>query len=86
MSDEMIMQIVNWVIAIIPSLTAITTAVGVIYKVIKQFAELKKEVVDMKDIEEVKGQMNIILNENAKLKKSINELLTKIDHVDRSKQ
>lgn len=77
------MQIVNWIIAIIPSLTAIATACIAIYKMVKALAETRKEVTDMKDLEEIKVQMQVILQENANLKQVIYEMLEKIDKVKR---
>lgn len=74
------------VVAWLPSIIAILTFVGVVFKLIKEFVALKKTVVDMKSIEDVNDKMKQVLNENYELKKDINELLTKIDHVDRRKK
>lgn len=77
-------QIVQYVISILPSVIAVLTTVGVIIKTLHQFADLKKQVTDMKAIEDVKSQLKMILTENYELKKTLNETMTKIDHVDRS--
>lgn len=44
---------------------------------------LKEEVQSTKEYQDVKAQLAIVQQENAKLKKTINELLTKIDKVVR---
>lgn len=76
-------QIVEWVLAILPSLIAVLTMVGVIVKTIKSFTDLKKEVADMKALEEVKTQLKEVLKENRELKRTINETLTEITRVQR---
>lgn len=76
-------QIIEWVIAILPSLIAVFTTIGMIVKVIHQFADVKKDVADMKCIEDLKEQMTQVLKENYELKKTLNETMTKIDHVQR---
>lgn len=76
-------KIVEWVIAIIPSIIAIITTLTAILKVLKQFKDVKADVADMKCIEELKEEIKQLLEENYALKKAINETLTKIDHVQR---
>lgn len=76
-------QIVEWVIAIIPSVISICTCVGIILKVIKEFSALKAQVADMKALEDLKKQLKDVLQENMQLKQTINQTLTKIDHVKR---
>lgn len=76
-------QIISIVIGVFPSLTAIVTMIGVIAKTISAFTKLKKQVVDMKDITELKADMKRVLEENYELKKTLNETMTKIDHIER---
>lgn len=76
-------QIIQLVITIFPDALAIFTTVGVIVKVIKSFKELKKQVTDNKPIEEMNRKLDKVMTENYELKKKLNELLTKIDHVER---
>lgn len=71
------------VVAWLPSIIALGTFIGVVVKIIKEFASLKKEVTDMKDIKDIKLQLRTLSEENCTLKKQLNELLTKIDHVKR---
>lgn len=76
-------QIVEWVIAIIPSIIAVLSTVGLIWKVIKNFKKLKDDVSKMTAMEDIRNQLKEVLQENAKLKKQLNETLTKIDKVHR---
>ena len=76
-------QIVEWVLAILPSLIAVLTTIGAIVSVVKQFASVKKEVADMKAIEDLKTQMKQVLQENYELKKTLNQTMTMIDRVQR---
>lgn len=76
-------QIVEWVIAVIPSIIAVLTTVGAIWKVIKNFKNLKDDVSSMTAMEDIRNQLKEVLQENAKLKKQLNETLTKIDKVHR---
>lgn len=76
-------QIIRLVISVCPSVIAIVTTVGVVLRVIKDFKDLKKQVTDMKSVEELNVKAGLVLQENYELKKKINELLTKIDRIER---
>lgn len=76
-------QIIQIIISVFPSALAILTTVGVVFKVIGQFAALKSQVVDMKEMTEVKTELKALARENRELKKKLNETLTKIDHIRR---
>lgn len=78
------------VIAWLPSLIAIGTAIGVVIKLAKDFVALKKEfiaakkqIADMKCVDELKVEMKEVLAENRELKKKLNETMTLIDRVKR---
>lgn len=75
--------IVEWVITILPSVIAVLSTVGLIWKTIKQFKKLKDDVSNMTAMEDVRNQLREVLQENASLKKKLNETLTKIDKVHR---
>ena len=75
--------IVEYIIAILPSVIAVLSTVGLIWKTIKQFAKLKTDVENMTAMEDIRNQLREVLQENASLKKQINETLTKIDKVHR---
>lgn len=90
-------QIMAIVVAAAPSITAIVGIVAAVLKAIKsnkatsqdvinKFEEVRQEIFNTKEYEELKGQLAIAHKENYELKKKINELLTKIDKIDRSKE
>ena len=65
---------------------AIASVVGQIITFIKQKGELKpliNEIRSTKEYDELKDQLAIVHQENIELKKKLNELLTKIDHITR---
>lgn len=87
-------QIYALIVAAAPALTAI---IGIIFAVVKgiktskstskdvinKFEEVRQEIFNTKEYEELKAQLVLVNQENLELKKKINELLTKIDHVQR---
>lgn len=75
--------IVEWVIAVLPSVIAVLTTVGVIIKTLKEFSELKKQVTDMKAIEDLREQLKIILQENYQLKSQLDKTIAKMNHVNK---
>lgn len=76
-------QIISLVISICPSAVAILTACGVVLRVMHAFKELKREVTDMKSIEQLQQQLGQVIEENYQLKRKLNETLTKIDRIKR---
>ena len=78
---------INLIMAGLISLApAITAVVGQIITFIKQRGELKpliNEIRSTKEYDELKDQLAIVHQENIELKKKLNELLTKIDHITR---
>lgn len=90
-------QIMTIVVAAAPSITAIVGIVAAVLKAIKsnkatsqdvinKFEEVRQEIFNTKEYSELKDQLNIAHQENRELKKKLNELLTKIDKIDRSKE
>lgn len=75
--------IVEWVIAILPSVIAVVTVLVSVLKTLKEFSSVKKDVADMKCIDELKTELGQVIDENYELKKTLNEVLTKMDHVQR---
>lgn len=75
--------IISYVLDILPSFIAVLSTVGLILKVIKNFKKLKDDVSSMTAMEDIRNQLKEVLQENAKLKKQLNETLTKIDKVHR---
>ena len=74
-------QIIEWVIAVIPSIIAVLTTVGVIIKTLKEFKALKQQVTDMKAMEDVKEQLKMVLQENYELKSRLDKTIAKMNHV-----
>lgn len=74
-------SIVEMIIGILPSVIAVLTTVGVVVKVLKEFTALKKEVTNMKAMEEVKEQLKMVIKENYELKVRLDKTIAKIDHI-----
>ena len=75
--------IVQWVLSVVPSVIAILSTVGIILKALKEFAALKKEVTDMKAMEDVRDQLKMILQENYELKSRLDKTIAKVNHVNK---
>lgn len=82
--------ILAYIMAVAPALSAIIGCVVTFVKskatsekVINKFEEVRMEIFNTKEYTELKAQVKEVYNENLILKKKINELLTKIDHIDR---
>lgn len=87
-------QIMSIVIAAAPSISAIVGVVIAIFKgirsnkdtskeVIDKFEEVRQEIFNTKEYSELKDQLLLVHQENVVLKQKLNELLTKIDKVER---
>ena len=90
-------QIMISIVAAAPSLTSI---IGIIFAVLKgvktskttsadvinKFEEVRQEIFNTKEYSELKNQLTIVYQENYELKKKLNELLTKIDHIQRDQE
>lgn len=81
-------------VAAAPAITAILGIVLSVLKLIKEnknssailidkFEEVREEVMNTKEYEDLKDQLAIAHRENLELKLTIKELLTKIDHIQR---
>lgn len=78
----MIDEVVLWIIAIAPSLTAILSGLGLVITVLKKLKEFRQE----QDYEALKSRFKKILDENYELKQLIKELLEKVDGIKRTNQ
>ena len=76
-------EIIQLVISVCPSVVAILTMLGVVLRVVKDFRDLKRLVIDMKSVEDLNVKMSLVLQENIELKKKLNETMCKIDHIER---
>lgn len=62
----------------------LVTIIGIVTSFIKMISVLKANKKESNEkITEIKGELQEVVNQNYALKKQLNELLTKIDHVDR---
>ena len=62
----------------------LVTIIGIVTSFIKMISVLKANKKESSEqITEIKGELQEVVNQNYALKKQLNELLTKIDHVDR---
>ena len=62
----------------------LVTIIGIVASFIKMISVLKaNKKKSNEQITEIKGELQEVVNQNYALKKQLNELLTKIDHVDR---
>lgn len=77
----MIDQITTYIVSILPSLTAILAMVLMVVKVLRSFNSLRDEVKNSKEMEEIKNQIQIVVQENYELKKQIKSLVQKLDKV-----
>ena len=93
MAETIIMAIM----AAAPAITAIAGIIAAVIKlvrhgkitnaqVIEEFHTLEKKVLDTKEYEALKDELLLAHQENRELKKKINELLTKIDHISRGEE
>lgn len=87
-------QIYSIIIAAAPALTAI---IGIVFAVVKgiktskttskdvidKFEEVRQEIFNTKEYSDLKNQLLVAHQENRELKQKLNELLTKIDHIQR---
>lgn len=76
-------QITQLIISIAPSVLAILTMIATVARVLHEFKKVKTQVDEMKSAEWLNNKMGQVIQENYELKKKINELLMKIDHIER---
>lgn len=76
--------IVSWIVAILPSVIAVLTTVGVVIEVIKKFKKLRDDVANMTAMKEIREELKQVVQENYALKKKLNETMTLIDKVHRN--
>ena len=65
-----------YIIAIIPTLTAISTCTIICIKIISAFKSLRQEVNDKTDLREARTEMKQIISEDRALKRRLDKLIT----------
>lgn len=86
-------QIMSVVVAVAPAVAAITGVIISVFKnkegnkvVIDKFNELRTEVANTKEFEQLKLELKLAHEENVKLKKQLNEFLMKLDKIYRGEE
>lgn len=77
----MLTEIEAFIIAYTPLLVTIISTIVMVCKILKSFKDLKEEVKQSKEMQEIRDQVKIVIQENYKLKKQINQLIEKVDKV-----
>lgn len=88
----MIENLIIWLLAAAPAITAILGIVAAVIGIFKnnktnykaltdKFEEVKQQVLDMKEYQSLKDQLQIVHQENIELRKKLNELLTAMTNV-----
>lgn len=75
--------LIPYITAALPSIIAFITAIATIIKGLKEFKLMHKEVMDTKVFEDLRDEMKQVVKENYELKRTLNETMTKIDHIER---
>lgn len=74
------------IIAAVPSVVAICAIIVAVLKVIKKFEETRKAVLDAKEYQELKQELEIAHAENRELKKKLNTLLSRVERIIRPEE
>lgn len=83
MEKAMENEIINMLIAILPSATSIFGIIGAVYGFTKKVKNLKQDIDDKTDCRDLQKTIGKVVDENQQLKKEIEILKTQIDHVHR---
>lgn len=73
--DMDIDSILTIIVAALPAVTSVATGIGVMYKIFKNFNALKKEVKEATELNDIREQFKLILEENLKLKEQLSALI-----------
>lgn len=83
-------QIMSIIVAAMPAITAVVGCIVTFLKnkstcqgVVDKFEEVRSEIFNTKEYSDLKEQLKLVHIENYNLKKTLNELLTKIDKIQR---
>ena len=76
-------EIINMLIAILPSATSIIGTIGAVYGFTKRVKNLKQEIDEKTDCKDLQKTIGKVVDENQHLRKEIDSLKTQIDHVQR---
>lgn len=89
MSEEVISIIVNYLPVVLALLSEIGVVAGVIVKIREAtnniFAKTD-EIVQSNDFTDLRNQMQVVIQENIKLKEQISQMINKIDKIDHEEE
>ena len=75
--------IIQYLIAIIPSIVSVIGIIGAVIGFLRKVKRLKESVDEKTDCRELQKTIAKVVDENQQLRKEINTLRTRIDHVNR---
>ena len=70
-------SILTLIVAALPAVASVATAIGAMLKIFKNFDELKKSVKDNTDLQQFRDQLNKVLEENYQLKELLCQYMDK---------
>ena len=65
----------------IPAVAAVIACVTVACTILKKFASLKKSIDEITSVDDLKGKLNTVINENKELRQQVKKLTESITHV-----
>lgn len=76
-------EIINMLIAVLPSLTSIIGIIGAVLGFMKKVKNLKQQIDEKTDCRDLQRTIGKVVDENQQLRKEIDRLKSQIDHVHR---
>ena len=77
----MIDEITAYIVAILPSVITVISVLAMVVKLLKNYNNLKEEVINSNRMKKIEEQVTIVIQENYELKKQIKLMIEKIDKV-----
>ena len=77
----MIDEITAYIVAILPSVITVISVLAMVIKLLKNYNNLKEEVINSNRMKKIEEQVTVVIQENYELKKQIKLMIEKIDKV-----
>ena len=77
----MIDEITAYIVAILPSVITVISVLAMVVKLLKNYNNLKEEVINSNRMKKIEEQVTVVIQENYELKKQIKLMIEKIDKV-----
>lgn len=74
------------IIAAVPSIVAICASIIAALRTIRKFEETRKAVIDTKEYQDLKKELEIAHAENREIKKKLNTLLSRVERIIRPEE